>query len=79
MLSWKQTCVSVVDGVVSSMGHRDKKLRIEYCFVSFNDIFYIHRIHVMNINSVVNIVAFDTKITAIISSDYMTTYIAPFR
>lgn len=60
------------------MCHRDKKLWIEYSIISMCEIFYIHRVHVMNIDSIVDIVTFDAKIAAIITKDHDVAYIAPF-
>lgn len=45
----------------------DQKLRIKNPIVSFHDISYSHRIHVMNINSIVNLVSTKTKVATLIS------------
>lgn len=57
-----------MNGVVGSVCGRDEKLGIENALIAFKNLVRLHRVHVMNVNSIMNLVSFDTKITTQVSS-----------
>ena len=60
------------------MCYCDQELGIEYSWIAAFDINDVHRIHVMNVDSIVDIKTFDTKVASVITHDHMVTDITPF-
>lgn len=52
-----------MDGIVRSMIRGDEKIRIDDRRIPAEDIFFNHRVHVMNVDSVMDLIAFDSQIT----------------
>jgi hypothetical protein len=58
--SRQQAFIAIVYGVVRSLSNRDEELGIENAWVADYDFFNHHRIHVMNVDAVVNLITGDT-------------------
>lgn len=59
-----------MNGVVCVVRHADEKLGIDDGTVTLDEICQSHRIHVMDDDLVVNVVAFDPEIAPVVSSDH---------
>lgn len=59
--------VAVMNGVVCPMRGRDEKPGVEDMHVSIQDVLDRDRIHVMNVNAIMNLVTRNTKITSIVA------------
>lgn len=64
--------------VVRSVRDGDQELGIEYSCVSVFDITNRHRIHVMDVNPVVDIVTLHAKVASIVSNNDVASDIPPF-
>jgi len=67
-----------MNGVVGVVCRCDQELGIEDAHVSLENVFGSNWIHVMNDNSFMNLVSFNSKITTKISSDYIAANVTPF-
>jgi hypothetical protein len=57
----------------------DKEFGIEDPFIAFGYRFDGHRVHVMNNDFVVDLIAFEAKIASKISGDHNVSYVTPLR
>jgi hypothetical protein len=67
-----------VDGIVGSVRSGDQELGIKDARVPFENVVRLHGIHVMHVDSIMNLVAFNTKIATQVSSDDVLTNTLPF-
>ena len=51
-----------MDGIVCSMIRGDEKIRIDDRGVPTQDLFFNHRVHVVNVDSVMDLITFDPQI-----------------
>lgn len=76
-LSSKESFISVVNGVVGLVRDRDEILRVEDARIVTGNISRGHRVHVMNIETFVNLKSIYSQITTFISSDDVMTNLSP--
>jgi hypothetical protein len=74
----KKSLVTVMNGVVGSMCSCDEELGIDHALVALMYVVRRQRIHVMDVESIVNLVTFDTEVACQVSSDDMLTNVFPF-
>jgi len=76
-LSSEESFISVVNGVVGLVRDRDEILRVEDARIVTGNISRGHWIHVMDIETFVNLKSIYSQITTFISSDDVMTNLSP--
>lgn len=61
------------------MGHRDQKFRIENVFGSGLEVFDRHRVHVVYIDSIMDVETLYAEVASKIPGDNQMTHLAPLR
>lgn len=74
----KQSLVAVVDGVVGTVGNADQELGVEDVGVAFLNIPDRHRVHVVDVHGVMDLVTFDSHVASVVSDDDVVAKIPPF-
>lgn len=67
-----------MDGVVCRVCRGDQILWVQDSRITMHDRFHLHRIHVVNQNIAVNLIAVDTKVATIVANDDEIPDISPF-
>src|ERR1044072_8588697 len=67
-----------MDGVVGLVSDRDQKFRVENAWISTRNISDGHRIHVMDVETMMNVIAVNPQITSIVPMDDMPPDLTPF-
>ena len=66
-----------MDGIVGPVGATYEVIRIENIHIAMDNVFGHHRIHMMDDNTIMNIVSLDSEVASVISDDNVVTNIAP--
>lgn len=73
----QERVVAVMDGIVGVVRRGDQELGIEYVIVAVNDVVGRHRVHVMDDDLVIDLIAFDAEVHTEISGDHIVTSLLP--
>lgn len=73
----KQSLVAEVNGVVSPKSYRYQELGIQDSGIPFFNIGDSHRVHVMDVDGVMNVVTFDTHVTSVVPDDDVVSNVPP--
>jgi hypothetical protein len=75
----KKSLVAVVNGVMGSVSYGDEIVGIENHRIVVLDCTHRHRVDVMNVDAIVNLVPLDAQIATFVSNDDLMTNVPPLR